>query len=419
MRYCKTENGWGRYTAAIGRNGRVRPDYVIIKGAQRGPYPSGHYELRLYKGSKVHYKNVGKDPTEALSARYREMHLLVARDSAKSAGVQIVEEKDARVHLRKRAIQFLTRQQDRGHERAAETAKQAIDDFLQITGHVYSDEIKEDSILLFYRTLRLRGNADRTIYNKHVSLFGFLRWLDIDTKKLADRPPSFTERAVVVYHPADLRTLFTACDPYQRLIFEVLLKTGLRMQEAMHLTWPDIDFREKKLRVLERTTIQKRIKDRGERIVPCPTDLIERLQDWRLARPNFRYVLGTANDTPNWKIREMLKRLARKVGLNCGDCDGCSGNGNECRLWNVKKFRATYTTMLIRDGIDLRTVMEYTGHKDLATVMKYLAAANNLPERIDSIEFLGVTSPGGGTTDFIAKFAAHGARSAAKSATPE
>jgi integrase len=385
VRYCKTENGWRRYAVAMGRNGRIRPDFVIINGEQRGPYPEGHYDLRMYEGSKVLYKNVGEDPTDALSARDREIHLLIARDSARSAGVQLVEETDARIKLRKRQANFLTRQTDRGHSRAAETAKQAIDDFLQITGHTYADEVTEDSILLFYRSLRQRGNADRTIYNKHVSLFGFLKWLNIDTKQLAEKPPSYTERAVVVYDSADLQTLFAICNPYQRLVFEVLLKTGLRMQEAMYLTWPNIDFRGRKLYVLERMTINKTIKDRGERSVPCPTDLIERLQEWRKSYPNSRYILGTNKDTPNWKIREMLKRLVRKAGLNCQDCDGCCGEAEECRLWNVKKFRATYTTRLIQEGVDLRTVMQYTGHKDLATVMKYLAAANNLHERINSI----------------------------------
>jgi integrase len=386
MRYCKTENGWRRYRVAMGRNGRVRPDFVLIKGEQRGPYPEGHYALRTYAGSKVHYKNVGKDVTDALAARDRETHLLVARDSAKSADVQLVEETTGdRINLSKKETKFLTRQQDRGHERAAETAKQAIDDFLQITGHAYVDEITEDSILLFYRMLRLRGNADRTIYNKHISLFGFFKWLEIDTKKLAERPPSFTERVVVVYHSADLKTLFAICDPYQQLVLEVLLKTGLRMQEVMYLAWSNIDFRERKLHVLERMSIRKSIKDRGERTVPVPTDLIERLQEWRKKRPNFRYVLGTMNDTPNWKLREMLKRLVRRAGLNCGDCDGCIGKAAECRLWNIKKFRATYTTRLLRDGNEPRTVMEYTGHKDLATVMKYWAAAHDLHERIDSI----------------------------------
>src|ERR1700677_3917070 len=120
-RYCKTENGWRRYVVAMGRNGRIRPHFVIINGEQRGPYPEGHYDLRMYEGRKVRYKNVGKDPTDALSARDREIHLLAARDSAKSAGIQLVEDTDARINLRKRQAKFLTRQTDRGHSRAAET----------------------------------------------------------------------------------------------------------------------------------------------------------------------------------------------------------------------------------------------------------------------------------------------------------
>jgi integrase len=389
MRYCKTEQGWGRFPAARGRNGKVRPNFITVKEIQRGPYPEGHYELRLYDGSKVQYRNVGDDPTDALAACDRESRLRLLRDDAKQVGAQVVEDANVRLHLRKKAVKFLERQRARGHVRAAQTGKIAIDDFLAITSHTYADEITEDSILTYYAKLRERGNQDRTIYNKHRSLFGYLKWMGVDTHKLAERAPSYTERTVVVYHPDELKTLFDACTPYQRLVLEVLLKTGLRMQEAMHLTWPDVDFRYRQIRVLERASLGKGIKDRGERVVPCPTELVERLQEWREQHPRTRFVLGTGNDTPNWKMREMLKRRARVTGMNCGDCDGCQGKGKECRSWNIKKFRATYTTYLLRDGYDVRTVMDYTGHKDLATVMKYLAVAERMRERIDEVTFLG------------------------------
>src|ERR1700733_5433606 len=91
VRYCKTDVGWRRHQAAFGRNGRIRPGYVTVNGGQRH-YPEGHYELRMYEGSKVLYKPVGDDPTEALNERDRQANLLVARDTAAAAGAEIVEQ---------------------------------------------------------------------------------------------------------------------------------------------------------------------------------------------------------------------------------------------------------------------------------------------------------------------------------------
>ena len=44
----------------------------------------------------------------------------------------------------------------------------------------------------------------------------------------------------------------------------------------------------------------------------------------------------------------------------------------------LHKFRATYTTNLLRAGIDARTVMKYTGHEDLETVLRYLSPAESV-----------------------------------------
>jgi integrase len=77
-----------------------------------------------------------------------------------------------------------------------------------------------------------------------------------------------------------------------------------------------------------------------------------------------------------------------QAGLNCGHCVGCKEQ-NECERWYLHKFRATYTTNLLRSGVDARTVMKYTGHEDLATVMRYLSPAE-LPEtqqKINAIDW--------------------------------
>lgn len=376
VRLCKTGEGWRRLPAVIGRNGKVRPGYALLDGLPVA-YPEGHYELRMYEGTRTIYKNVGDDAADALASQKRESHLMAAKDSARSAGVKIVETDTSRVSLQKKKGEFVQRQIARGKKRASETAELAIDGFLLATGHVYADQVTESSVLTFYKHLRQADNSDRTIYNKHVSLFSWFNWLKLDIKALApEGPPSYTKKEVEIYEAEELGILLKSCKGSTRLVFEVLLMTGLRMQEAMHLQWTNVDFRNKEIRVREMLDSDKfddvRIKDRAERSVPLRDDLAEKLKEWKAAHPKTVFVLGTKNDTPNGKWLVMLKRAARNAGLNCGRCAGCRGT-QECYHWTLKKFRATYTTNMLRGGLDARTVMSFTGHENLATVLLYLA----------------------------------------------
>jgi integrase len=160
------------------------------------------------------------------------------------------------------------------------------------------------------------------------------------------------------------------------------------MQEGMFLEWTDVDFARAVIHVREKDDLGFSIKDKAGRTVPIPDDLVKRLKVWKEAHGG-RLVLGTTNDTPNWKWLPLLKRLARNAGLNCGHCQGCREQ-DECERWFLHKFRATYTTNLLRAGIDVRTVMQYTGHSNLETVMRYLSPAEGreTQTRINAIKWM-------------------------------
>jgi integrase len=374
---CKTDHGWKRYPAAIGRNGKIRPRYAQVDKHTQTLFEHGHYECRFNKDGKFVWKNVGEDASIAQAQQQQIAKTLTAQSAAADAGTQIVET-DGRVNLKTKAKEYTERQIARGKNRAAVTFCTAIEEFLPVVRVPFADQLTEALITRWYTDLRKKGNSPRTIYNKHISVFGFLKWAKVDTKKLAEKAPTFTEKDVEVYKPGELTPFFKSLsDPYHKIVFEVLLKTGMRMQEAMHLEWHQLDFAKGTLSVRERNEDGFEIKDRAERTLPIPTSLIKNLKKWKETHGG-KYVLGTSNDTPNWKWLPLLKRLVRQAGLNCGHCQGCIEQ-DECERWTLKKFRGTFTTSLLRSGLDPRTVMVYTGHSDLATVMRYLAPAE-LPD---------------------------------------
>jgi len=357
--HCRSADGWRRFPAAFGRNGKIRPRYAQVGQAQIR-YEQGHYELHLTQDGKRVWQNVGEDATLAHAQREITAKRLAAQAAASAAGLKL-DVGQERPRLADKAKAYRQRQEARGKSESVITFDNVIGEFRAVAKVTYLDEVTEEIILRWYATLRKRGNGDRTISNKHTSLFGFLRWAGVDTKKLAARAPKYTEKAVEVYTPEQLTKFFASLKKgYHRIVFEVLLKTGMRMQEAMFLEWHEIDFAHGTITVTEKNDLGFVIKDRAGRTLPIPTDLVEHLKKWK-EEHGGRLVLGTGNDTPNWKWPPLLKRLVRQADLNCEHCQGCREK-HECERWYLHKFRATFTTNLLRAGIDARTVMSFTGH---------------------------------------------------------
>ena len=153
------------------------------------------------------------------------------------------------------------------------------------------------------------------------------------------------------------------------------LKCGLRDQELMHLEFTDLNWEAKTLRVRAKEAWGLLPKAWEQRDIPIPDDLLEELRQWQKDRAGQAMVLGTRNRKPNTKLLRTLKRLVHRTGLNCGRCERCRKR-NECQEYTLHRFRRTYLTTLLRNGIDLRTVQAYAGHKDIASTRRYLTPAS-------------------------------------------
>ena len=75
---------------------------------------------------------------------------------------------------------------------------------------------------------------------------------------------------------------------------------------------------------------------------------------------------------------EQEKKRVRLEDSFCGWCDNCHAGlkGDRlCEEFELHKFRRTCITTWLRNKIDPRTVMEYAGHADLETTLRYLRPA--------------------------------------------
>jgi integrase len=374
MWYCKTPKGWRRFPALSASNGKVRTG-VVLQAGREHRYPDGRFQLRSFAGAKTIYSNLpdNTSASDALAERTKLALRLAARHSAAEAGTQIIET-PGRVALRIAATRYVQRAKDSGAAEAAVTYSKALEHFIEAmdaAGIRYVDEVDEAALLRFHGALRQRGNGARTIFNKHSNVCGFLTWAGVDKKRLGRRP--FVEKTIPrVYSRDEVSSLLGACDDYMRVVLDVLRMAGLREAEAAFLQWQDVDLKAGMMHVRSKPEAGFTIKDREERDVPMPPELITTLREWKKARKGTTWLLGTRNDKPNTKLLLALKRVARRAGLNCGRCSGCHSR-KECEQFTLHALRRTYATRLAQGGMDARSIMAQMGHADIQTTMRYLA----------------------------------------------
>jgi integrase len=375
---CKTVNGWRRYPALFAKNGRPRAGVVMIKGRECDA-PTGRFQLRYYSGEQQLYEDAGENPVDAMHAHKRLGLKLLAKASADVAGVKIEEDAPRRRTLLGEFKRFIGEVEDRGKKEARAVYELAGTEFIGCIGRTYADELCREDVVKYQRKLRDGGYADRTIHNRCANVYAFLHWLGLDVKKDFPRLPQFEESIPEVYTLAEMAAFFAAVkDAKLALTFELMLKCGLREQEAMYLEWSSVDLERGKLRVRRNPRYGFKVKDKEQREIPIEAAHLARLKAMRKKFPQIYLVTGTRSDKPHTHLLRALKRLVNKAKLQCGSCDGCRRKLNpECEHWFLHKFRATYITMLLREGMDLRTVMKYSGHSDLESVMRYLSPADD------------------------------------------
>jgi integrase len=181
---------------------------------------------------------------------------------------------------------------------------------------------------------------------------------------------------------AELALLLAALPAEWRLFFEFLTHTGLRISEAIGLTWAHLDLGTR-LRVLVREQVcegeRHRLKSRhGRRDLPLSPGMAERLRGLRRdsyrgeQAPVFATATGTELSRPNVAGR-VLKPAAEAVALVVEGEDG------EPVAWvSFHTFRHTCASLLFDADRNVKQVAEWLGHADGAfTLRTYVHLMDN------------------------------------------
>ena len=158
--------------------------------------------------------------------------------------------------------------------------------------------------------------------------------------------------------------LLPKCFSHLRPVVIVAIYTGMRKGELMDLTWDKIDF-DKNTITVDRTKIGE-----GRRL-PMNKTMKETLLTLKLDRPDAKYVFGK-RDEPIGNFKKAWNAAVRRAGIP------------QIRFHDL---RHTFGTRLALKGVDIKTIMELMGHKEISTTLRYMhSSQGHKKEAVDLLD---------------------------------
>jgi len=354
----QTPHGWRYCRVLLSANGRVKPDVVFVNDEQER-HPEGAYYLEWREGARRVRLSVGKDPADASARRLRKEAELNARNN----GVAVVPEngQNGRRSLAAAVTDFLEETKLTKKPKTLAAYTTALNYFTQSCPKLYVEDIERKDLLKFAAFLREeKEQAPRSVYNKFENVMTFLKANGIRGLAKKNDWPRYTEEEPETYEDEELYALFAACDSEERLWYEFFLMTGMREQEVMYTYWTDINFTHATVRVSHKSDRGWTPKAYKEREIPIPAKLVKSLKAWKAkANKTCPLVFPTSGCNVKMTFLDDLKAVAERADLD------------EDNFW-LHKFRATFATRHLWNGVDLRTVQMWLGHVDIESTMRYL-----------------------------------------------
>jgi integrase len=179
------------------------------------------------------------------------------------------------------------------------------------------------------------------------------------------------KRSVHPLTPQQVAALISAAPPYWRPFFMVAVGTGLRRAELFGLTWDDVLWTQRKLRVTKQLVDGRFVEPKSDaalRVVDLPEPVMEALGAHRLACPVgtadlvFPSEQGTPINPSNFYSR-VFRPTCRAAGLPDSVV--------------LHDLRRTYASILVRNGRSATYFQTVMGHSSARITLDYYAGVFN------------------------------------------
>ncbi|WP_449449208.1 tyrosine-type recombinase/integrase [Streptococcus suis] len=189
-------------------------------------------------------------------------------------------------------------------------------------------------------------------------------------------------------------SLFTKEEYHYQLLFTILYLTGLRLGEALALTWNDIDLLGNKIEVTKNIYVNKGISyitntktKAGTRDIIINQKLSDELNNWK--KEQRKLLEQYTNNTDDLQIiqtspigitKNSVEKFYKKV-LN---------RDTSLKRIRIHDFRHSHASLLINQGEDYHLVKERLGHASITTTIDtyshlYPNKQKNLANKLDDL----------------------------------
>jgi integrase len=397
LKQYRSVNGKWQFVPVVKFDGKPKPQLVLIDGKPKSSKGGGKFYLEWYENGKRKTKIAGTSPREALDAWQLKTGELSGNVEAQE---DPTEETDDTVVTVDAAIEKYLKEVKATKGKATLSAyARDLRWFQKHCKKYYVAKLTRDDIIALFGTGRDEELNQKTINRRAMVALQAMRGAGARVELKKGDWPKTTEVPVEVYEQEELKRFFAACEPDERLLFQVFLCTGFRSQEVATLTWDDVNWKAGTLAVRAKPELGFMPKNYEKRSVPVPRALIVSLKEHRKANPESALVFPTpphpkrpnyGGEKPDAHALEACKEIAYRAGLNCGRCKSIARKaeksqttrdktkvkkcitGPHCKKWYLHKWRHTFATNMLQSNLDIRSLQILLGHKNIATTEKYL-----------------------------------------------
>ncbi len=201
----------------------------------------------------------------------------------------------------------------------------------------------------------LRGYYNYLYENKIITTNLFLM---IENPKKIKKLPNFLNNQEIL-EILDFKDLKTPKDYQEKLIFELLYATGMRVSELCNVKLKDIDFNKKEIRVMGKGSVM--------RIVYFGDYALSALNEYLKVRDNslnndYLILNEKGKKISRQSIEQIVAKRIKKIAF--------------VHHLSPHTLRHTFATHLLENGADIRSVQELLGHKQLSTTQIYTHLSN-------------------------------------------
>jgi integrase len=368
-KYARLKGGSWRYCrAALYANRTVKPDLVLVGGKEE-KHPEGNYYL-YHAGQWI---PAGPDALAAQRQQHALLHGNASEYRIYSSGRQMPEPLEPQPSAdsgRKKIKEEITAYLDDLilSKRPAKTVRMRrnfLTAFADLIGKEHADDYRRGDVLVFRNSLMAQKYEPKYIDTQmNVVVTFFKQWLKMpirmEKKDWPECPPNPPEP----YTDENIIAMERIAKDKFNLLIRMFRSTGCRLQEVTHLTDKDIDPRTKCVSIRQKPCtdcpdcraqggIWKPKTPAGTREIPISDGLVAEI----LALPK-----GLLFPDKHGKVEgHMLHEIQKAV------------KGSGVRKIKVHRFRDTFATNKLRDGVDWRTLQRWLGHETVQQVMEYAA----------------------------------------------